>query len=185
MKHFKFLIIIFIFLISFIPNFVLADVGGLIKCSENPAFTKRLNTSIKKLELKISQYEKNSFPALSLEQQLNRTKARFNKYARANLLCGTDGLPHLIADGRWSHVAEFTLPGFCFIYITGWIGWVGRKYLRSIKTLKNVTENEIIINVPLALKIMTTGYIWPISAFCELKNGDLIAKKDDITISPR
>jgi photosystem I subunit 3 len=42
-----------------------------------------------------------------------------------------DGLPHLIADGRWSHAAEFILPGFGFIYITGWIGWVGRKYIRA------------------------------------------------------
>jgi len=39
--------------------------------------------------------------------------------------------------------------------------------------------------VPLALKIMTTGYIWPISAWQELISGDLIAPKDEITVSPR
>jgi photosystem I subunit 3 len=47
-----------------------------------------------------------------------------------------NGLPHLIADGRWSHAAEFILPGFGFIYITGWIGWVGRKYIRAVSTTK-------------------------------------------------
>ena len=114
-----------------------------------------------------------------------RTKARFDKYGRSDLLCGADGLPHLIADGRPSHAAEFIFPGFGFIYISGWIGWVGRKYLRAVSTTKNPSESEIIINVPLALKIMTTGYIWPISAWQELISGDLVAKKDEITVSPR
>jgi len=100
-------------------------------------------------------------------------------------LCGTDGLPHLIADGRWSHAAEFMLPGFGFLYISGWIGWVGRKYLRAVSTTKNPTESEIIINVPLALKIMTTGYIWPISAWQEYVSNDLVAPTDEVTVSPR
>jgi photosystem I subunit 3 len=38
------------------------------------------------------------------------------------------------------------------LYITGWIGWVGRKYIRAVSTTKNPAESEIIINVPLALK---------------------------------
>jgi hypothetical protein len=37
------------------------------------------------------------------------------------------------------------------IYITGWIGWVGRKYIRAVSTTK-ILLSEIIINVPLALK---------------------------------
>jgi photosystem I subunit 3 len=121
----------------------------------------------------MSKYEADSPPAF-LAQQVDRTKARFDKYSRSELLCGTDGLPHLIADGRWSHAAEFILPGFGFIYITGWIGWVGRKYIRAVTT-KNPAESEIIINVPLALKIMTTGYIW--HQWQELISGDLVARK--------
>ena len=133
----------------------------------------------------MSLYENGSPSYLALNQQIARTQARFDKYSRSSLLCGSDGLPHLIADGRWSHAAEFILPGFGFIYISGWIGWVGRKYVRAVSTTKNPTENEIIINVPLALKIMTTGYIWPISAWQELISGDLIASKNKITVSPR
>ena len=173
------------FLVAITPDKALADIGGLTKCSESPAFAKRLKTSVKKLELRMTQYEVDSPPALALQQQIDRTKARFDKYSRSELLCGADGLPHLIADGRWSHAAEFILPGFGFIYISGWIGWVGRKYLRAISTTKNPAESEIIINVPLALKIMTTGYIWPISAWQELISGDLIAPKDEVTVSPR
>ena len=167
------------------PDYALADIGGLTKCSESPAFTKRQKTSVKKLEQRMSTYQVDSPPALALQQQIDRTNARFEKYSRSDLLCGVDGLPHLIADGRWTHAAEFILPGFGFIYISGWIGYVGRKYLRSVSTTKNPAENEIIINVPLALKIMVTGYIWPISIWQELVSGELVAKKSEVTVSPR
>ena len=185
MKRFNIIASIFAVLLILFPNQASAEIGGLTKCSESVAFNKRLKTSIKKLELRMSQYEIDSPPALSLQQQIDRTKVRFDKYSRSNLLCGADGLPHLIADGRWDHAAEFTLPGFGFLYIAGWIGWVGRKYVRAVSTTKNPTENEIIINVPLALKIMTTGYIWPISAWQELISNDLVVSKDEISVSPR
>ena len=185
MKRFNLIILLFLSLLVFTPDQALADIGGLTKCSESPAFNKRLNASVKKLEQRLSTYQADTPPALALKQQIERTKARFDKYGRSDLLCGTDGLPHLVADGRWSHAAEFIIPGFGFIYISGWIGWVGRKYLRSVSTTKNPAESEIIINVPLALKIMTTGYIWPISAWQELISGDLVAPKDEITVSPR
>ena len=185
MKRSLFCQIALIFTILISPKLALADIGGLTKCSDSISFNKRLNASIKKLEQRKSKYSEGSPAALALQQQMDRTKARFDKYSRSDLLCGTDGLPHLIADGRWSHAAEFITPGFAFIYISGWIGWVGRKYLRAVSTTKNPAESEIIINVPLALKIMTTGYIWPISAWQELISKELIAPKDEITVSPR
>jgi photosystem I subunit 3 len=185
MKRFNLIALLFLALLAFTPDQAFADIGGLTKCSESPAFAKRAKTSVKKLEQRITKYEADSPPALALQQQIERTQARFDKYSRSDLLCGTDGLPHLVADGRWSHAAEFIIPGFGFIYISGWIGWVGRKYVRAVSTTKNPAESEIIINVPLALKIMTTGYIWPISAWQELISGDLVAPKDEITVSPR
>ncbi len=185
MKRFNLITLFITILILITPKQAIAEIGGLTKCSESPNFAKRLKASVKKLEQRRSKYDVNSAPALALEQQIERTKARFDKYSRSELLCGADGLPHLIADGRWSHAAEFILPGFGFIYISGWIGWVGRKYLRAISTTKNPTESEIIINVPLALKIMTTGYIWPISAWQELISKELVAPSDKITVSPR
>jgi photosystem I subunit 3 len=97
----------------------------------------------------MSKYEADSPPALALAQQVDRTKARFDKYSRSELLCGTDGLPHLIADGRWSHAAEFILPGFGFIYY--WLDWLGwSKVYSCCKYNENPAESEIIINVPLA-----------------------------------
>lgn len=185
MKRFNILTLLVAVLITLTPNIALAEIGGLTKCSESPAFDKRLKASVKKLEQRMSTYEAGTPPALALKQQIERTEARFDKYSRSELLCGTDGLPHLIADGRWSHAAEFMLPGFGFIYISGWIGWVGRKYVRAVSTTKNPAESEIIINVPLALKIMTTGYIWPISAWQEFVSSDLVAPTDEVTVSPR
>ena len=138
MKRFNILTLLVAVLITLTPNIALAEIGGLTKCSDSPAFAKREKASIKKLEQRKSTYEAGTPPALALQQQIERTEARFDKYSRSELLCGADGLPHLIADGRWSHAAEFMLPGFGFIYISGWIGWVGRKYLRAVSTTKKV-----------------------------------------------
>ena len=184
MKHWFSFLLTFSCFVS-VPEIANADVSGLTPCKDSAVFKRRLDGSIKKLSSRLEKYEPGTPAYLALEQQIDRTKARFDKYSRSELLCGTDGLPHLIADGRWSHAAEFILPGFGFLYISGWIGWVGRKYLRAISTTKNPTESEIIINVPLALKIMTTGYIWPISAWQELISKELVAPSDEITVSPR
>nr|YP_010172870.1 photosystem I reaction center subunit III [Eucampia zodiacus]QSH90642.1 photosystem I reaction center subunit III [Eucampia zodiacus] len=185
MKRFNLLTLVVAGLITLNPTIASAEIGGLTKCSESPAFEKRLKASVKKLDQRLKTFEEGTPPALALQQQIERTEARFDKYSRSELLCGTDGLPHLIADGRWSHAAEFTLPGFGFIYISGWIGWVGRKYVRAVSTTKNPAENEIIINVPLALKIMTTGFIWPISAWQDFVSSDLVAADENVTVSPR
>jgi photosystem I subunit 3 len=58
-----------------------------------------------------------------------------------------------------------------YIYWLDWLGW--SKIYSCCKYNENPAESEI-INVPLALKIMTTGYIWPISAWQELISGDLV-----------
>lgn len=185
MKYFKLTSLLVIFLTISSPTIAKADIAGLTKCGASPAFKKRLTGTVKKLEQRLAKYEPGSAPALAIQQQIDRTEARFDKYGRSELLCGKDGLPHLIADGRWSHAAEFMLPGFGFLYIAGWIGWVGRRYLRTVSKTTNPTENEIIINVPLALKIMTSGYIWPILAWGELINGELVRSDDEVTVSPR
>ena len=114
------------------PAIASADVGGLNPCSQFEVFQKRLAKTVKKLENRLKKYEESSPPSIAIQQQINQTKQRFNRYSEANLLCGTDGLPHLITDGRWSHAAEFLAPGVLFLYISGWIGWVGRKYIRTV-----------------------------------------------------
>ena len=121
----------------------------------------------------------------NLQKEINSTKHRFEAYSNSSLLCGKEGLPRIIASGQWDHANEFILPGILFLYITGWIGWVGRKYLKYAGNSENSFENEIIINVPIALSIMNSGFLWPIEAYTELIKGDLLSNQDDITVSPR
>ena len=62
---------------------------------------------------------------------------------------------------------------------------MGRKYVRYAATTENPFENEIIINVPVAISIMNSGFLWPIDAWKEFTSGDLLASDDDVTLSPR
>lgn len=162
-----------------------AGIAGLEPCKTSQTFSKRLDNSIKKLEARLAKYEQSTPPALALEKQIEKTRMRFKKYSQSGLLCGTDGLPHLITDGRWNHAGEFVFPGLLFLYITGWIGWVGRGYLQSITYTNKPTEKEIIIDIPLALKFSLSGFTWPLAAWQEFTSGKLIASNKDITISPR
>jgi photosystem I subunit III len=159
--------------------------GTLVDCGESAAFKKRLDTSVKKLDVRLKKYEPGSPQALALEQQINQTKTRFDRYAKSDLMCGKDGLPHLITSGDWKHAAEFMVPGVMFLYTTGWIGWAGRKYVQTVAKTKNPAEKEIIIDVPLALQIMASGYLWPVYSWKEFVKGDFVASKAEITVSPR
>jgi photosystem I subunit 3 len=137
-----------------------ADIGGLTPCAENPRFQSRAATA-----------------------KTPQAKARFEMYSKA--LCGADGLPHLVVDGRWSHAGDFTIPGIAFLYIAGTIGWAGRTYLMAVRSRKDATMHEIQIDVPLALKSTIAAASWPLAAFKELTSGQLTESDSKVTVSPR
>jgi len=172
-------------LFSGTPQMASADVSGLVPCKDSAVFKKRLDGSVQKLKSRLSNYEEGTPAYLALEEQIDRTKARFDKYGKQGLLCGADGLPHLFADGRPSHAGEFVLPGILFLYIAGYIGWSGRSYLQYTKTTDKPNENEIIINVPVALGMMSASFLWPLAAWKELVSGDLLVPGNEVTVSPR
>ena len=153
-----------------------ADIAGLTPCKESKQFAKREKQSIKKLQSSLKQYEPDSAPALAIKATIEKTKRRFENYGKQGLLCGSDGLPHLIVSGDQRHWGEFITPGILFLYIAGWIGWVGRSYLIAIRDDKKPTQKEIIIDVPLASRLVFRGFSWPVAAYRELVNGELIAK---------
>jgi photosystem I subunit 3 len=138
------------------------NVSGLTPCGENPAFQQR-----------------------AAGATTDKAKARFEFYGNSSLLCGPDGLPHLVVDGDLAHAGEFLIPSILFLYIAGWIGWVGRAYLIAVRDEKNSEEKEIIIDVPLAIKCSLTGFAWPLAAFKDIASGAMFAKDDEITVSPR
>lgn len=145
---------------SFAPSATADSYSNLTPCGENPAFVQRAKAA--------------STP---------KAKARFESYSA--LLCGEEGLPHLIVDGNIAHAGEFLIPSILFLYIAGWIGWAGRSYLQAAQAGSNPEEKEIIIDVPLALKCSLGGATWPLAAFGQIASGAMFAKDDEITVSPR
>ena len=137
-----------------------ADIAGLTPCAESPRFQARASAAA-----------------------TPQAKARFEFYSQS--LCGTDGLPHLITDGRWSHAGDFTIPGLLFLYIAGTIGWAGRSYLIAIRGSKDATTREIQIDLPLAIKSTLSAAVWPLAAFKEFTDGKLVEADSKVTVSPR
>jgi photosystem I subunit 3 len=180
----------FIYFLTFLtfantPSVASADVSGLTPCKDSAVFKRRLDTSVKKLSARLENYEEGTPAYLALQAQIDKTKVRFDKYGKQGLLCGADGLPHLIADGRPSHAGEFVVPGILFLYIAGYIGWAGRSYLQFAKKTDKPNENEIIINVPVAIGMMSASFLWPLAAWKELVSGELLVPSNEVTVSPR
>lgn len=149
---------------SFAPT-ASADLDHLTPCSESSAYIAKAKT----------------FRNTTADPESGKKRAL--RYSQA--LCGEDGLPHLVVDGRWSHMGDFFIPSILFLYIAGWIGWVGRAYLIAVRDDKNAEMKEVIIDVPLAFAKMLSGFAWPAAALGEYLSGNLIAKESDVTVSPR
>lgn len=77
------------------------------------------------------------------------------------------------------------IPTLGFLYIAGYIGHVGRAYVMAIKSEKKPQDKEIIIDVPMALRMAFTGFAWPVQVIGELRAGTLTEKAENITVSPR
>jgi len=100
--------------ISFAP---VASAYNLVPCKDSPEFK----------ELAKNARSTNGDPASA--------KARFDRYSQA--MCGPEGFPHLIVDGNLSKAGDFLIPSILFLYMAGWIGWVGRSYLQVTKKISN------------------------------------------------
>merc|ERR1712083_312750 len=145
------------------------------------AFTKRKTQELKELQKRMKKYESDSAPALALKASMDRTEKRFESYSKSGLLCGNDGLPHLIADPGFAlkngHASDIFIPTIGFLYFAGWLGHSGRLYLESTRS----KDKEIIIDVPLALSILGKAIGWPLMVVGELQNGTLLEKDTNIT----
>lgn len=139
-----------------------ADVAGLTPCKNSPEFAQRIKTS----------------------RNANAAR-RYELYSNAGLLCGPDGLPHLITDGRLSHAGEIVIPGLLFLYLAGWLGWSGRTYLNKVRSSSNPEYKEIQIDVPLAVGCFASALLWPLAALKEILSGEIQEADSKIPVSPR
>ena len=62
---------------------------------------------------------------------------------------------------------------------------MGRNYLNAVKSRAKPTDAEIILDVPMALRMAFQGAAWPEQVVEELKAGSLTEKEENITVSPR
>ncbi|GMY38109.1 Photosystem I reaction center subunit III, chloroplastic [Fagus crenata] len=85
------------------PLPAMADIAGLTPCKDSKQFAKREKQQIKKLESSLKLYAPDSAPALAINATIEKTKRRFDNYGKQGLLCGSDGLPHLIVSGDQRH----------------------------------------------------------------------------------
>ena len=159
------LILVFTLWFSFAPMATADGVAGLTPCGENPAYVQKAKNF------------------RNTTDDPNSGRIRAERYAQA--LCGPEGYPHLIVDGRWSHMGDFFIPSILFLYIAGWIGWAGRSYLIAIRDEKDAEMQEVVINVPLAISKMLAAATWPLLAFGEFTSGKFIADDSEVTVSPR
>lgn len=165
MRRLLALILVVTLWFNFAPPASADGVAGLVPCSESAAFNQKAK----------------SFRNTTDDPTSGQKRAA--SYASA--LCGTDGYPHLIVDGRLSNAGDFIIPSLLFLFITGWIGWAGRAYLIAIRDDKEAEMKEVIIDVPLATKMMTVAIAWPLMAIQEYLSGKLLAKDSEIPTSPR
>jgi photosystem I subunit 3 len=82
-----------------------ADISGLTSCFQSKTFTKRKKQEVKEIQKRMGKYEIESAPMIALKSTLDRTERRFELYGVSGMLCGADGLPHLVAE-----------PGFALKY---------------------------------------------------------------------
>lgn len=176
------LLLVFCLWLGFVPA-ASADVAGLVPCSQSQAFSQRLEKSVKTQQARLQKYDSNSDSAALIKGRIDRTKERFASYN--SLLCGPEGLPHLIADGRLDHAGEFILPGLLFLYLSGWLGWAGRSYIMAVRNSDQPEYNEIQINVPLAVQCFAGALLWPLAAAKEIASGEIQEQDDKISVSPR
>ena len=158
-------ILVFTLWFNFAPPASADALSHLTPCSQSKAFQQRAK----------------GFLNTTADPQSGQKRAA----SYANALCGPEGLPHLIVDGRLDHAGDFLIPSILFLYIAGWIGWVGRAYLIAIRGGKDAEMKEVVIDVPLAISKMLTGFAWPLAAVQEFTSGKLTVKDSEIPVSPR
>lgn len=133
----------------------------LIPCKESPMFQKRQQQAPE------GYYYTRPFEVYSSE-----------------LLCGTDGLPHLPLD-RLDRTIDVAIPFAIFFYVAGFIGWSGRSYLQKTNRSSTPEQLEIFIDLPLAIQSIIQGAMWPLLVLKEFLSGELTAKDNEIPVSPR
>ena len=55
----------------------------------------------------------------------------------------------------------------------------------TLEIIESPEKNEIIINVPVAIGMMSASFLWPVAAWKELVSDELLVPSNEVTVSPR
>jgi len=152
----------------------------LNKCKDNKKFKKTQKNEVLKYERLQKKYKNNPQTVQRLDKMIGDAKKRNEAYG--DVYCGKrDGYPRTIANGEVDVRRSVVLPGFAFLYITGWIGWTGREYLLRTKS----KAKEIYIDLPLFAQCSASGFAWPVRSWIDIVNGKFTVADEDLYYSGR
>lgn len=142
-------------------------------CKDNKKFHKKIKDEIYKISQRQKKYPKGSVVYNRFVKKIEGIKFRENAYGER--YCGIrDGRPRTIATGELTR-GNVVIPGLMFLYTAGWIGWAGRSYL--IRTQDEM--KELNLDVPLAVTCMASGFSWPVAAWQEIVNGEMVRNPEN------
>lgn len=159
------------------PNggFTIKAARHLEKCKDNKKFHKRYKDQRYKKEKRQKSYAVGSAIYNRYVDKLASINKREEVYGER--YCGKmDGLPRVIATGERGIKGGVITPALMFLYTAGWIGWAGRSYLIRTRSV----EKEIAIDVPLAVTCMASGFAWPVAAWQDIVNGEMVVPDSEI-----
>jgi len=143
-------------------------------CKDSKKFKKIVKDQIFKIGAQQKKFPKGGIQWERFNDEIAQAKARQNAYG--NRWCGPEGLPHVIPTGEFTS-GGIVEAGLVFFYITGWIGYAGRKHLQE-KGFAN-QFGEILLDVPLVTKIMLSSFAWPVQAWQEIVNGEMAQAENE------
>lgn len=143
-------------------------------CAKNKRFAKRIKDELYKVSNKQNKFPEGSVVYNRYVEKTARVKKRQTVYGAR--MCGKkDGLPRALGEPSFAK-GNTNLPALGFFYIAGWIGWAGRTYLRGELDV----ESEVNIDVPFAAACMANSFVWPVSAWQDIVNGDYVVPDNQI-----
>jgi len=156
-------------------GFSIKKARHLELCKDNKKFHKRYKDQYYKKTQRQKKYAEGSAIWNRYTQKIASIERRERVYG--DRFCGkADGLPRVIATGEPGIKGGVITPGLMFLYTAGWIGWAGRSYLVRTQDVKK----EINIDAPLALTCMASGFAWPVAAWQEIVNGEMVVPDSEI-----
>jgi len=155
-------------------KFTIKAAKHLELCKNNKKYHKKIKDQVYKVTQRQKKYPKGSVVFNRFEKKIKGIRTREEAYGER--YCGKkDGIPRVIATGE-NVRGGVVIPALMFLYTAGWIGWAGRSYLRATQD----KMKELNLDVPLALTCMASGFSWPVAAWQDIVNGEMVANDKDI-----